>query len=93
MNCAELEALICDYADGALDSAARSADRALVESHLAECPSCAALAEDSAAALRFMDRAADVEPPPQLVTRILFDAPWRKSAQAPGLRGWLDRIF
>lgn len=89
MNCAELEPLICDYVDGTLDAEGRSA----VESHIAECPACAALLEDSAEALRFMERAADVEPPPQLITRILFDAPWRKHSHATGLRGWLDRIF
>ena len=89
MNCAELEIAICDYVDGTLDAAGR----AVVESHLAQCPACASLAADSAEAVRLMQRAADVEPPPQLITRILFDAPWRKHAQAPGVRGWLDRIF
>src|ERR1700732_3090643 len=89
MNCAELEVLICDYVDGTLDAAGR----AVVERHLAECPACASLAADSAEAVRFMECAAAVRPPPQLITRILFDAPWRKHAQASGVRGWLDRIF
>jgi hypothetical protein len=89
MNCAELEVLICDYVDGTLDAAGR----AVVEKHLAQCPACAALAADSAEAVQFMERAADVEPPQQLITRILFDAPWRKGAQTAGARGWLDRIF
>jgi anti-sigma factor RsiW len=89
MNCAELEPLICDYVDGTLDAEGRGA----VESHLAECPACAALVEDSAEALSFIERAADVEPPPQLITRILFDAPWRKHSHASGIRGWLDRFF
>jgi hypothetical protein len=72
MNCAELEELICEYVDGAL-----SADRkAEVERHLQDCPGCAELARDSAAALGFMERAAEVEPPPELITRILFDPPW-----------------
>ena len=75
MNCAEIEILICDYVDGTL-----SADRrALVERHLAECPACAELARDSAAAVAFIERAAEVGPPPELITRILFDAPWRKN--------------
>ena len=89
MTCVELEALICDYVDGTLDAGGRG----VVEEHIAECAACQALVEDSAAVLRFMERAADVEPPPQLVTRILFDAPWRKGARAAGFRGWLDRIF
>jgi hypothetical protein len=88
MNCAELEPLICDYVDGTLDADGRGA----VERHLGLCPSCAALAADSAEALQFIERAADVEPPPQLITRILFDAPWRKHARISGIRGWLDRV-
>ncbi len=89
MNCAELEILICDYVDGTLDAAGR----AVVEDHLAACPACEALAADSAEAVRFMERVAVVDPPPQLITRILFDAPWRKGAHVSGLRGWFDRTF
>jgi len=86
MNCAELELLICDYVDGTL-SPARKAE---VETHLAECPACAELARDSAAAVSFMERAANVEPPPELITRILFDAPWRKGQASPA--GWRPRV-
>ena len=88
MNCAELEELICDYADGTL-APARKAE---VERHLEACPACAELARDSAAAVAFMERAADVEPPPELITRILFDAPWTRKAPAKG-RGWLAKLF
>ena len=89
MNCAECEILICDYVDGTLDAAGRAA----VEVHLAECQACTALAADSAEAIEFMQRASDIEPPPELITRILFDAPWRKGARAAGVRGWIDRVF
>jgi hypothetical protein len=89
MNCAELEILICDYVDGTLDAA----ERAKVEAHLAECPSCAELAQDSAAAVAFMARAADVEPPPELVNRILFDAPWAKEKSQSRLREWTRAIL
>jgi hypothetical protein len=94
MNCAEIELLICDYVDGTLP-----ADRqAEVKYHLAECPACAEMARDSAAAVAFIDRAAEVSPPPELVTRILFDAPWRKNKPAAhGLRsrlaGWLSPVL
>ena len=87
MNCAELEELICDYLDGTL----ASARKAEVERHLEACPACAELARDSAAAVAFMERAADVEPPPELITRILFDAPWNRKAPAKG-RGWLSKL-
>jgi hypothetical protein len=88
MNCAELEQLICDYVDGTL-----TADRkAEVERHLEGCAGCAELARDSAAAVAFMERAADVEPPPELITRILFDAPWTRKAPAR-TRGWMSKLI
>jgi hypothetical protein len=89
MNCAELEILICDYVDGVLDAS----HRADVERHLAECPVCAELARDSAAAVAFMQRAADVEPPPQLITRILFEAPWNVEQAASKKRSWMAAIL
>jgi hypothetical protein len=89
MNCADLEILICDYVDGTL-----AADcKAEVERHLAECPACAELARDSAAAVQFMDRTAAVEPPPELVTRILFDAPWSKGKAKSRWRVWMSALF
>ena len=48
MKCEDAENLICDYA--ALASAARFE----LERHLADCPACAELARDSAAAVAFM---------------------------------------
>ena len=88
MNCAELEQLICDYVDGTL-----TADRkAEVERHLESCPGCAEVARDCAAAVAFMERAADVEPPPELITRILFDAPWTRKAPAKA-RGWMSKLM
>ena len=84
MNCAEIEILICEYVDGTLTAT----QRAEVERHIAECPACAALVRDSAAAVAFMERAADVEPPAELITRMLFHAPWQKRRA-----GWLPKIF
>ena len=73
MNCADAEILICDYVDGTLP-----AERAELERHLDECPACAELARDSAAAVAFIERAAEIEPPVELVNRILFQAPWTR---------------
>ena len=87
MNCADLEISICDYVDGTLSEAGKTG----VERHLAECPGCAELARDSAAAVAFMERAAGVEPPPELITRILFDAPWSKGNAKPAAwRKWVS---
>lgn len=87
MNCAEAELLICDYAT------LRSAERFELERHMADCPACAELARDSAAAIAFMESAADVEPPPELITRILFDAPWTKEKQKSKKREWLGALL
>ena len=84
MNCAEIEILICEYVDGTL----APAQRAEAERHFAGCVACATLARDAAAAVAFMERAADVEPPPELVTQILFDAPWQKHKA-----GWFSKVF
>ncbi len=90
MTCADVELLICDYVDGTLGAA----ERQEVERHLAECPQCAELARDSAAAVAFMERVPDVEPPPELLTRMLFDAPWAKSRKrAGGIRTWLKSFW
>ncbi len=77
MNCADLEILLCDYVDGTLHGEPKSA----VERHLAGCAACAEMARDSAAAVAFMERAAVVEPPAELVTRILFELPAARRAE------------
>lgn len=87
MNCADAENLICDYATLA------SAERFELERHLDVCPACAELARDAAAALAFIEHAAEVEPPPELVTRILFDAPWTKQRKGARTPRWLADLL
>ncbi len=90
MTCAELESLICDYVDGTLGPNARTT----VEQHLAAYRNCAELARDSAAAIGFIERVADIEPPPELMTRLLFEAPWAHAKTAStGLRNWFRRLL
>jgi anti-sigma factor RsiW len=90
MNCADFEIPICEYVDGALPAA----QKAELERHLAECPACAEMARDSAAAVAFMERAADVEPPPEMITRILFEGPWNKGkAKQPAWRKWISGVL
>ena len=69
MNCADVEILLADYVDGTL----RSEEKSALEAHLAGCAACSELARDSAGAVAFMERAAVVQAPPELVTRILFE--------------------
>lgn len=89
MRCSDLEALICDYVDGSLTAA----EKATVELHLASCASCRALVEDARAAVEFIERAAEVEPPPALVNHLLFEA--RQGAARPVRQrgGWLGRLL
>jgi len=90
MTCAELETLICDYVDGTLAPEARTT----VEQHLAGCRNCDELARDAAAAVGFMERAAGVEPPPELMTRLLFNAPWANSkTAATGVKNWFRKVW
>jgi hypothetical protein len=88
MNCADAEILICDYATLA------SGERFELERHLGECPACAELARDTAAALAFMERVADVEAPPELVNKILFDERWKQQpSRTAGLRQWFRKLL
>ena len=88
MTCADLEILLCDYVDGTLDDEAKAA----VEKHLADCASCAEIAADAAAAVAFIERIPAVEPPDELVTRLLFQVPRKHSeSKRGGIRSLLTR--
>jgi hypothetical protein len=84
MNCAEVEIRISEYVDGTL----AAGERAEVERHLGQCATCAEMARDAAAAVRFMERAEVVEPPPELISHMLFDPPWRRQRS-----GWFAKVF
>jgi hypothetical protein len=71
MNCVEFEVQLSDYLDGVLGEA----DRRELESHAGECTLCQELMQDARMAVSFMERAAEVEVPPELVTRIVYHAP------------------
>jgi len=69
MHCMEFEILLADFLDGTLPG-----DRKIAaESHLTSCAACAALARDAAEAVAFMERATELEPPVELVNRLLFE--------------------
>ncbi|MCU1262565.1 MAG: putative transrane anti-sigma factor [Bryobacterales bacterium] len=71
MTCNDFDALLCDYLDGVI-----AADRRqLMEVHLSGCGACAELTRDAREVMAFVDRSADVEVPPELVTKILHQAP------------------
>ena len=91
MKCVDLEILLCDYVDGVLSPG----ENATVELHLKDCVSCREMVEDARAAVALMSRAADVEPPPALVNKILFEL--RNEVKGPELKskrgGWLGKFF
>jgi anti-sigma factor RsiW len=88
LECAELDALLCDYVDGSLDAVRKAA----VQAHLGACPACTDLARDAAAAVQFLDGVADVEVPAALITRIIQETPLQSKA-SPGRKSWLSRMF
>ena len=69
MNCPEVEILLADYVDGTLYADQVSE----LELHLSRCPACHAFAADIRAATGFMERAAEVEAPPELVNKLIFE--------------------
>jgi hypothetical protein len=83
MTCAEFEILLCDYLDGTLDGVRRRE----VEEHRNGCAACAEFARDVAGAVSFMERVAEVEPPPELLTKLTFEIP--SGGVRKGLRAWL----
>lgn len=91
MKCVDIEALLCDYVDGALGQP----ERAEVDTHIASCDACAELLADSQSAVRFMSGVAPLEAPPELVTRILYRThgakPQHQEVERP--RGWFSRLF
>jgi anti-sigma factor RsiW len=94
MYCSDVEILLAEYVDGTLSSGAKQA----VESHLGSCAACRELAEDAAAAVAFLGRTADLEAPPELVTRILFQVPSAKPSLVRRLfgrilGGWLEPVL
>ena len=88
LGCEEFEELLADYIDGAPATPAFLA-------HLESCASCALLTEDAQSAVAFMDIAAEVEPPPALVGKILLatNSGWEFKLRAKGLRGAINRFF
>jgi anti-sigma factor RsiW len=91
LSCAEFETLLADW----LDETLAPAERDVVVRHLESCAACAALLEDAASAVSFMERAADVEVPPALVSKILHatNSGWEFKLRGRGISGWINRTF
>ena len=86
-NCTDIELLLCDYVDRTLDRTQREA----FEAHTHSCPACAELVADVTGAVDFVERCAVVEPPPELITRIIHELPVVRTEQKVrrGFSAWL----
>lgn len=86
LSCSEFEVLLADYVDGTLDSVRREA----FENHRESCANCAELAADVLGVVAFMDRAEEVTPPPELLSRIAFHIPvnQREGLKASSWKDW-----
>jgi len=95
LSCEQFEVLLADHIDGELSSPARAGDRAAFEQHLATCTACAEFAADAQSAVSFLEIAAEVEPPPVLMTKILHvtNEGWEFKLRAQGIRGAINRFF
>lgn len=94
MYCSDVEILLAEYVDGTLPAEAQ----ATLEAHLRSCAGCRELADDAAAAVTFLAHTCAVEPPPELVTKILFQVPAMKPSPARRLfgrilGGWLEPVL
>ena len=78
MKCAEFEILLSDSLDGTI----AAADQARLDAHACVCEACAELAADCGAAMPWLARVIEVEPPDELVNRILYHAPAGRSQAA-----------
>jgi hypothetical protein len=90
-NCAEFEVLLADYIDGTLAAGQRTE----FMRHMETCTACGELARDAGRAVALMERAADVEPPAELVAKILHatNAGWDLRKYRQGARGWINRTL
>jgi hypothetical protein len=92
MNCADVEILLAEYVDGTLQREARSS----VKLHLDTCTACRDLAHDAAGAVAFIQRASELDAPPELVTRILFEVthgPSSSVIKPPVTQRWFGKVF
>jgi hypothetical protein len=95
LSCADFETLLADWIDGTLAVPAREAERDDFVRHLESCAACASLLEDATSAVAFMERAAEVETPPALVSKILqaTNSGWEFKLRGRGVSGWINRTF
>jgi hypothetical protein len=89
MNCAEFEILLADYLDNTLGAP----ERAALQAHASSCVGCRDLLNDASGALSFLQRAEVVEVPPELITRIAYQAPTGRIRDPFERQGFFSKII
>ena len=88
MNCEEAQELLSAYVDGQLEER----DRACVQAHLQDCPSCAEEQEGFSRVNELLDSWDLVEPPAGLAERVVALTDLAHLVQAPQRRPVLDLV-
>jgi anti-sigma factor RsiW len=88
VNCAEFESTLADYVDGTLDASGRAS----LERHASLCAGCREFLEEVTSAAAFLGRAAEIEPPATLITRIAYQAPLGRAREPYERQGLLSRL-
>lgn len=89
LECTDFEILLSDY----LDEALSGEQKRLFEAHAADCSPCREMMEDARGAVEFIERVAEVEVPPDLVTRIVYHAPKGRLRHPSERRTPFGRVF
>jgi hypothetical protein len=88
IDCAQFEVLLADYIDGTLPES----ERTRVEQHAADCEHCRELLADVQGAVRFLGKSEEIVPPPELITRIAYDAPTGRIREPLERQGLVSRL-
>lgn len=88
VSCADIEVVLADYLDRTLPTGQHAA----VEQHLQQCAGCREFAADIAGAMTLMERSAEVEAPPELVNKLLFEVT-NGSSRAVVKPSWPVRVL
>ena len=92
ITCTQAETLLTDY----LDSTLPEAQAVVMDAHMASCEACGELVADMRLALRYAATIQDVEPPSELISRIIEQTTGQAPAGVPEWRhrlaGWRDWI-
>ena len=88
MNCAEFESILADYIDGSLSAA----EIAAVDGHAAACSCCREFMNEVSGGLGVLKRAAEIDPPAELITRIAYLAPAGRSREPSERQGLASRL-